>query len=83
MKTYILVDENFEAVASGTDSLIMLDGRLNNFNKRQKVLNYIDTFKKNLPYKFDTLSKAKFAALFNSSMYCNGKYIYKRGLIKL
>jgi hypothetical protein len=77
MKTYIYIKENFEAVSCGTDTLIHIDGRLNNSNKAAYARFWAS--------KRANIGQAYAIALFDPYYYDSktGKYYYKNGLIKL
>jgi hypothetical protein len=80
MATYILVQSNFESVLSGTDSLLNIDNRLNNINKAIEARSYIKSLEKIKP---NLKNEVVYIAPFNSSIYENGKYLYKKLLIKI
>jgi hypothetical protein len=81
MKTYILINENFESISCGTDQLVIVDGRFNAWSILQAAKKHVNSFQKYMPAKYEALNKASYLALFEGSVYSNGKYLYKKGLI--
>ena len=75
MKTYILCAENLESICSGSDSLVMIDGRLSNYNKKLEALKHIQRLEKIKP---SLKNEAFYICRFDSAKYDNvtGKYFY-------
>jgi hypothetical protein len=75
MKTYILCQKNLESVCSGSDSLVIIDGRLNNENKKIAALKHIERLENIKP---SLKNKAYYLCLFELSRYDaqTGKYFY-------
>ena len=74
MKTYILLNQNFESLCCGSDVLFFIDSRLNKYNRREKAKEYLERISKFKPWM---KTEATHFALFNNCRYENGKYIYK------
>lgn len=79
MKKHILVNSDFQASELGADSLLIIDNRLNNFNKVTHAKNHIKRIQ-NLNPSFG--KTAVYIAPFDSCLYKRSKYIYSK-LIKL
>jgi ATP phosphoribosyltransferase regulatory subunit HisZ len=75
MKTYILCQKNLESVYGGTDTLVMIDGRLNNENKKIAALKHIKRLENIKP---SLKNEAYYLCLFELSRYDaqTGKYFY-------
>lgn len=80
MTTYILVDNNYRSVLSGSDSLIKIDDRLNSYMKAFKAKEHIKRLSKIKPNIF---KEAVYIAPFDSSEYVNGEYLYRKNLINV
>lgn len=81
MNIYILLNEKKESIVAGSDSLIVIDGRLNDRNKAKQA---IEALKRKYRVKPHLIEEAKYISKLDSGRYdsLTGKYVYSN-LIQL